>query len=223
MIDYRENLSMAFGTLLAHKFRAFLTVLGIVVGVVTVIVIASILSGVRESIVAPRKLRHQQYRIFHLNTGVSNRAPVSRGIDAQAAHYPGCTGDQRTVPLRAGCRLGGSALSSRVQIQYKGKSLRAPASLGCLQLLSVVNIKMANGRFFSQSEDAHRMLVAVIGPDAAEAMFAEADPLGKQILIQGHPFTVLGVLEKSKMGFVDSGRHALLSPYGTFHDHALGR
>ena len=69
-----------------------------------------------------------------------------------------------------------------------------------------------------------RVPVAVIGPDAAEAMFAEADPIGKQILIQGHLFTILGVAEKSKLGsLISSADNFVLIPYGTSQDHALGR
>ena len=71
MIEYRENLAMAFDTLLAHKFRSFLTVLGIVVGVLTVIVIASILTGMRQSVVAQiEDLGTNNIFAFHLNTGV---------------------------------------------------------------------------------------------------------------------------------------------------------
>ena len=85
-------------------------------------------------------------------------------------------------------------------------------------IASVTSIKLANGRFFTQSEDAHKVPVAVIGPDAAEAMFAEADPVGKQILIQGHLFTVLGVAEKSKLGsMISAADNFVLIPYGTFH------
>src|SRR5512135_1856736 len=71
MIDYRENLGMAFETLLAHKFRSFLTILGIVVGILTVIVIASVLAGMRKSVVSQiEDLGTNNIYAFHLNLGV---------------------------------------------------------------------------------------------------------------------------------------------------------
>ena len=76
MIDYRENLSMALDTIMAHKFRSFLTVLGIVVGVLTVIVIASILTGMRKNIVSTiEDLGTNNIFAFHLNMGVNIGRP----------------------------------------------------------------------------------------------------------------------------------------------------
>jgi putative ABC transport system permease protein len=73
--------------------------------------------------------------------------------------------------------------STRVTIKYKGKTLRGGDFVGVSQSLSTVyNLKLANGRFFTESEDSHKVSVAVIGPDTAEALFGYSDPIGKQIL-----------------------------------------
>jgi putative ABC transport system permease protein len=83
---------------------------------------------------------------------------------------------------------------------------------------SVYNLKIANGRFFTQSEDDHRMPVAILGPETATSLFANSDPIGKKIIIQGHPFSVLGVAEKSSTGsMVGEADNYVYIPYGTYH------
>jgi len=220
MIDYRENFSMAFGTILAHKFRAFLTVLGIVVGVSTVVVIASILSGVKDSVVSSiEELGTNNIIAFHMdiiNVG-------GRGSREQFMRKPLTVADAEAIktqcPSVRDVAWVGVPFRTRVQIQYKGKALRSAEFDGVSHnYAATANTQLAQGRFFTQSEDLHKMPVTFIGPDAAEAMFYEADPIGKQILIQGHPFTVIGVAEKSKLGsLVSSADNYVLIPYGTFH------
>ena len=212
---------MAFGTLLTHKFRAFLTVLGIVVGVSTVVVIAAILSGVKESVVSSiEDLGTNNIIAFHFRHSAEREAVrleknscASRSLSRMGRRLMNSALPCRMLPGLE-CR---SEQASRYNI--RGKALRGADFNGCsYNYLSITSIKLANGRFFTQSEDAHKVPVAVIGPDAAEAMFAEADPMGKQILIQGHLFTVLGVAEKSKLGaLISSADNFVLIPYGTFH------
>lgn len=218
MIDYRENLAMAFDTLLAHKFRSFLTVLGIVVGVLTVIVIASVLTGMRDSVVSQiEDLGTNNIFAFHLNTGVQ----VGRRSREEMMRKPLTVADALAIkeqcPSVQDVSWRGIPFNTRMQIQYKGKSLRNANFLGVSNNYgTVANVKVENGRFFTESEDNHRMPVAIIGPDSAEAMFSYMDPIGKQILIQGHPFTVIGVTEKSKSGFLSSEEdNFIMIPYGT--------
>ena len=218
MIEYRENLAMAFDTLLAHKFRSFLTVLGIVVGVLTVIVIASILTGMRQSVVSQiEDLGTNNIFAFHLNTGVQ----VGRRSREEMLRKPLSLADAAAV--REQCpsvhdvswRL--VPFGTRIQAQYQGSTLRNAEFLGVsANYGAVANVKVENGRFFSDSEERHRMPVAVLGPDAAEAMFSYSDPVGKQILVMGHPHTVIGVTEKSKSSFLSEGSdNFVILPYGS--------
>jgi putative ABC transport system permease protein len=219
MINYGENLSMALETLLAHKFRSFLTILGIIVGVLTVIVIASILTGMRESIVAQLEdYGTNNIFAFHLNTGIQ----IGRRPREEMMRKPLTIQDAQAIkeqcPSVQDVSWEIQPFHSRTQIQYKGSTLRsfnffaAPSNYG-----TVATIKLANGRFFTEAEDSHRMPVVILGPDSAEALFIRSDPVGKEILINGHPFTVLGVAEKSKTGFLGSDSDSMVViPYRTF-------
>ena len=219
MIDYRENLAMALETLLAHKFRSFLTILGIVVGILTVIVIASILTGMRQSIVSQLEdYGTNNIYAFHLSM-----MQVGRRSREEMMRKPLTVQDAEAIkeqcPSVRDVSWEGIPFRSQVQILYKGKSLRSSSFIGTpSNYVGVVNMAVGNGRFFTETEDAHRMSVVILGADASEAMFSQSDPIGKQILVRGHPFTVVGVLAKSKSGFISSGTDtAVIVPYRTFH------
>ena len=216
----KENVAMALGTLMAHKFRSFLTVLGIIIGVLTVIVIASILTGMRKNIVLMvEEFGTNNIFAFHLNMGprIGGRVPRSEWMrkplnpDDAAAIKAGC-------PSVEDVTWEGSPWETRVAVKYKSNILRnfnfsgVPANYA-----SITNRKITAGRFFNDSEDQHRLSVAVIGPDIEKALFPLSDPVGKQILINDRPFTVIGVTEKSKGGFMGGGNerdNQVLIPYG---------
>jgi putative ABC transport system permease protein len=220
-MEYRENLTMAIETLMTHKFRSFLTVLGIVVGITTVITIASILTGLRASIVAQvEELGTNNIYAFHLSL---NRVGGGRRPRSEFMRKPITLADASAIkeqcPAVQDVSWRGLTFSTRIQMKYQGNTLRNTQFLAVpANYANVTNVKIANGRFFTESEDNHRMPVVVLGPDAAEAMFQTSDPIGKQMLINGHPFTILGVTEKSKGGALssDADNNAMI-PYGTFH------
>jgi putative ABC transport system permease protein len=219
MIDHRENFAMAFETLLAHKFRSFLTVLGIVVGVSVVIVIASLLSGVKKNVVAEiESLGANNILAFHrgiISTGRPSREERMRKPltveDAKAIR-------EQCPSVQDVCWIG-LPFTTRVSIKYKDTTVRGGDFYGVsYNYSSVYNLKIGDGRFFTPSEDDHRMPVAILGPETAKSLFVNANPVGKQILVQGHPFTVLGVAEKSSTGsMIGEADNYVYIPYGTFH------
>jgi putative ABC transport system permease protein len=108
---------------------------------------------------------------------------------------------------------------SRVTVQYRGNIARNFSFNGVpANYASVANIALGNGRFFSESEDVHGINVVVLGPDLADALFPHSDPIGKRILINGRPFLVLGISEKSKAGAMGDNQRDLsvLIPYRSF-------
>jgi putative ABC transport system permease protein len=224
MIDYRENMTMALETLLVHKFRSFLTILGIVVGVLTVIVIASILTGVRNNVASQiESLGTNSIIAYHLNVALGGGGPMNRLTREERMRKPLTIADGEAIKEQCPSvqDVGWAARPSSfgIQIQYKGRSMRGGQFAGVSYNYGGVNsITLENGRFFSQAEDDHRMSVAVLGPDAAEALFGNLDPIGKQIIIRGHPFTVLGVSEKSKLGsMIGEADNYVIIPYRTLH------
>lgn len=210
---------MALETILAHKFRSFLTVLGIIIGVLTVILIASILTGLRQNIVSlVEDYGVDNIYAFHLNTGIQ----IGRRSREEMKRKPLTMKDGEAIkelcPSVQDVSCIALPMNSQVEIQYKGNSLRNFEFYGATANFGTTgNIKLANGRLFTESEDVHRMPVAVLGPSVAESLFSESDPVGKQILLNGHLFAVLGVTEESKSGILsDQADSNVMIPFRTF-------
>jgi putative ABC transport system permease protein len=219
MIYYKENLNMALDTILEHKVRSFLTVLGIIVGIVTVVLISSILSGARDELVT----EVESYGInniyaFHMEMGPSH----GRRSEEERKRKPLTVADAKAIkelcPSVEDVSWREMSFGTRINISYKGNSLRSFEFMGTpFNYGSVANIKLERGRFFTQSEDARRLSVAVIGPDAAEVMFADTDPIGKKILINDRLFTILGITDKSKTSMMEGeGDNSIIIPYHAF-------
>ena len=224
MVDYRENLKMALDTLVTHKFRSFLTILGIVVGVVVVIVIASALAGLRQSIVDQLEgVGANNIYAFHRSVMQVGRLTREERMRKPLKITDAMTINEQCDAVEDVAWVWPGGLRN-LRIQYKNNRLRSFAFRGTSANYGAVsNMKIENGRFFSDSEERRRVAVVVIGPDPAEAMFGDLDPIGKQILIGGRPFTVIGVMEKSKTSFLTSDADSqVVIPYGTLQRMSPG-
>jgi putative ABC transport system permease protein len=219
MIDQRENFTMAFETLLAHKFRSFLTILGIVVGVSVVIVIASLISGVKANLVSQiESLGANNIIAMHINALMGGRPTREERMRKPLTVDDAKAIKEQCPSVQDVCWIG-LPWRTRVSIKYKEKTVRGGDFVGVsVNLPDVYNLKIENGRFFTETEEEHKVSVAILGPDTATSLFGDFDPIGKQIIVQGHPFTVLGVTEKSKLGsMISQADNYVYIPYGTFH------
>jgi putative ABC transport system permease protein len=219
---YQENLAMALQTLLAHKFRSFLTVLGIIIGVLTVIVIASILTGMRQNIIAfVEDFGTNNIFAFHLGMGPQMGRRPREEMLRKPLTLADASAIKEQCPSVEDVTVEGIPWGSRVKIQYQQNVLRSFHFLGVpSNYAPISNLKLADGRFFTETENDRRMKVVVIGPDARDALFPHSDPMGKQMLINGQVFTVIGLLEKAKGGFLGEGNErdsSVLIPYHAFH------
>jgi len=217
----KENVAMAMQTLMAHKFRSFLTILGIIIGVLTVVVISSILTGMRQNIISiVQEFGTENIFAFHLGMGprMGGRRPRE-----EMMRKPLSVADALAVkdlcPSVRDVTWQGFPWRTRVSLSYQGNVARNFSFNGVpANYASVANVFMQNGRFFSDSEDEHGVNVVVLGPTVAEALFPHSDPIGKRILINARPFTVLGITEKSKAGAMGDNERdvSVLIPYRSF-------
>ncbi len=216
----RDTLRMALENARAHKLRSGLTIFGVVIGVLVVIVVASILTGMRNNIVkAVEEYGTNNIFAFHLTTGPQvgprDRAEYRRkpllpedgeAIRAQAAAV-------EDVALQAFMWL-----PDRTLAYGNEKYTRARLQAVSANYLSVVTLAVREGRFFSEADEDHKRQVLVIGADVKEALFGpRANVTGSQITFAGRPFTIVGVLEKRKGGFMGENEDdsIVLLPYRT--------
>jgi len=211
---------MALDNVRAHKFRSFLTVLGIVIGVLTVIVIASILTGMRNNIISfVEDYGTSNVFAFHLSTG-PQLGPRDR---REFARKPLTEEDGIAIREQAAAveDVAWSVFTWQMDrtINHSGLTYRQGNMLGVsANYASVTSVPLQEGRFISELDDKHRREVMVIGINVAEALFPNRGQItGTQVLLGGRPFEIIGVTEKRKGGFFGENDqdNAVFIPYKT--------
>ena len=201
-----ETFTMALDNVRAHKFRSFLTVLGIVIGVTTVIAIASILTGLRTNIVQfVEEYGTNNIYAFHLSTGIQF-GPRDRSERTRKPLRPedGEAIKQFAPAVQDVANEAFIEWNFDRTITYGGQTYKQ----GNLQGVSanhaaITNESLQEGRFITEMDDQHRREVMVIGSGAADALFpGGAQAVGKQVMMGGKPYEIIGVLEKRKGSFL---------------------
>ena len=219
--DYRENISMAMGSLRAHKMRSFLTTLGVIIGVMTVIVIASILTGMRENIISLiAQYGTENIYGFHL-TQFTQRDPAER--TRKPLHVQDAQALKKLSTAIYDVAYQGRLWGAHT-LQYGGETYRRASITGVSPNYAVLtNFAVAEGRFLTEADELHRRPVCVLGMTVVEALFPHQRRIvGRSILVRGKRFTVVGVLEKHKSILLgdNPADNVVCMPYRTFRKAA---
>jgi putative ABC transport system permease protein len=215
----KELFTQAMATLWAHKFRSFLTVLGVVIGTATVIGVASLAKGMEAGFKA-------QIEQFGTNVAFVSRWPQMRHGDLTEE-------ERQRKPLTLEDAIALRQLPSAVAaspiirppglppvVRFRTNEVRTPQVRGVwADYANTREVAIARGRFFNEAEDENRAEVCIIGHDIAEKLFTGYEPLGKEMMVGNKQFKVIGVLEKSKTLF-GGGPQAdtfVFVPYNVMH------
>lgn len=199
-----ENIIVAFDTLRGHKVRSFLTMLGVIGGTMTVIAISSFLTGLQQFVVKQTE-RFGPDLVFVSkfdNIGIRfSRPSLSERIrknltieDAEAiSQLPSVLGVSPTMVVGSFAPGG-----SQPVVKYKGVEANRPLIFGVWSNYDEIrNVYIRSGRFFVETEQAHRAQVAVIGSAVAETLYGALDPIDREIEVDGELYRVVGVMEKA--------------------------
>jgi putative ABC transport system permease protein len=195
---FREIVSMSFDTLRTSKMRSALTVLGVVIGITSIVGMTALIRGFDESLrdsiraLGPNTVFVQKFSALSFSAGksfleVAKRPNITRE-DARAV--------ARESPSIAvvDVWLGGQ---DRTRVYYGHEKTTQIGILGATENFSAVNfIKLELGRLFTPSEVEHRRQVVVLGQNPYKSLFPNIDPLGKKVRIGANEFTVIGVFGK---------------------------
>ncbi|HUN61839.1 MAG TPA: ABC transporter permease [Candidatus Sulfotelmatobacter sp.] len=227
---WSENVLMALTTLHENKMRSFLTVLGVVIGITSLLSVVSILVGVYGDVNAYLSdYGAETLFIFRFDPGIHTgrltpdermRKPLTlEDAEAIAALCP----DVRAVSAQVFPRFTEEGPSRGPSTaRYLGKEISGVDYNGALPATEeVFNSRPERGRFFNEAENMHRADVAVIGPDIAKTLYPGDEALGKPILIDGVTYQVIGVLEKRKGQLMkdQSADKSVIVPYRTYQKH----
>jgi len=222
--DQRESIKMAIDTLRANKMRSALTILGIVIGVMTVITISSVINGLNASV-------SNMVSSFGTNVLWIFRFPVI-GVQPTAEMLGR---KQLTFDDMLAIRELPHVTAADAALQYTNYQFNAGSVVAKFgrrkvdnvslegdtpQNVTVYDKEVTEGRYFTDNEAERSADVTVIGHDLATELFAGVDPLGQSAIIDGRTFTVIGVLAKQKSAF-GGGKNPADSyaffPLSTFH------
>jgi putative ABC transport system permease protein len=193
-MDVRELFGTSLLALRSHKLRSGLTLLGVIIGVMTVVAVVSVISGLNEFVAKnlvnlnPDVLVFTKFGILRSRSEflmANRRKPLTmlecRLVEAncRSCAAVGAQAEQ-TALVKAGRRkLGG--------VEITGYTANAD---------SMLNLDLESGRFFNPSEEAHSAAVAVIGADVKDEIFPGVDPIGSTLFVHGYPMRVIGVQKR---------------------------
>jgi putative ABC transport system permease protein len=198
--NIRENLLLALDTLRTHKFRSFLTILGVLIGTLTVISVASIFKGLDQQMVdAMEGFGTRSLFIFKFEPGISFHLTREERLRKPLTY-------EQAMALKEQCpaveTVGVEAVvfdAPPAVAKYKGLEMANTMFRGSSpDMLRSVNAELHDGRLYNEFDDLHRRDVAVIGSDVTTRFFEGEDPIGKVIQVDGHSFQVIGSLNKRK-------------------------
>lgn len=218
-----ENLWLALDTLRTHKFRSLLTVLGVLIGTFTVILVASIIAGLDKQLVqAAEQFGTRVIWIYKLQMGMPHRLTREERLrkpltyDDAMAIKDQCPAVE-DVSVAIFSQLGPFGLPPSTA-RYKDRVMAGGQFMGVdSNYLAMANSTIDDGRFFTRTDDLHRRDVTVLAADVTEQLFQHEDPIGKTIEVDGHTFVVVGTLAKFKGFLGDSpDDRDIFIPYWTF-------
>ena len=205
--DAKETIVMALDTLRTNKLRSGLTILGIVIGVMTVIVISSVVNGLNSNVSNVVESWGSNI-LFIFRFPVFNGRPTTEMLTRKQMTYDDALA-MRALPhvvavspaLRYSQQTNFGSVGS-TSIKGGGKAMQGTTLEGDTpSLKDVADLPLLEGRFFNENDQERAANVTVLGHDTAEELFGVENSVGKEVQIGGMTFTVVGVLDKQKTAF----------------------
>jgi putative ABC transport system permease protein len=192
---FLEYAGVAIGSLRANKLRSFLTLLGIIIGIASIIVVSSIIQGLD-------RYWKEKVSNFGPNTFVVTQFPITTNLDKffeMIRRNPEVHSDAADAIRRycTACEAVGVETHKQMTARAGRQSLEEIDMSGITpNILDIEGFNVDTGRALEDWDEAHSRFVAFIGADVGEKLFPGTDPLGKNIQLGDHSYTVVGVAEK---------------------------
>jgi putative ABC transport system permease protein len=215
---YLDAVGMALREILAHKLRAFLTLIGIIIGVSSVVLVGAAISGLNVYIVKRISELFGPNHFMIARIAYAGKISQER-LDEMSRRNKQIEWEDYEWLKRycSSCTEVGAAARLRVDLNHEGRELAGASVIGVTDNMKDIDNKtIVDGRFIAPHEVEHSSLVCVIGMDLREKFFPDSDPLGQTIKISGLPLRIVGV-EKRRGAFLgDSMDNQAYIPLTTF-------
>ena len=195
-VNVSESFSMALSSLWANKMRTLLTLLGIIIGVLTIIAVVSVIQGLNNFI-------YSELAEFGTNDFVISKISITSlsiaDLREQLKRKDLTLSHMRLLRERCrSCEIVGASIQTTQTVKYGSQSLKEVNIIGVTHLDKNIGrvIELERGRQFQKEDEDRSRYTCVIGADIAEHLFPYSDPLGQRIKIGRHNFFIIGIGEK---------------------------
>jgi putative ABC transport system permease protein len=218
--DAATAVSLALDSIRAHKLRSFLTLLGVIIGVASVILVGAAIDGlgVYAENVTAKAFGSDSYLVAQIaQVGRLTRRQLADKQRRNKRIRPDDVSYLRSV---TGDSIMYSAYAQRFEdVKGENQVYEGAVILGVASTLPEMrDIPVEEGRFFTESEERMRKPVAVVGVDIRDALFAGASPIGRTIRVSGTVFTVIGLLERQGSSFGRSLDNPVYMPITVYNE-----
>lgn len=215
---YKESFLMAWASLIANKLRSLLTMLGIIIGVAAVIALVSIGNGVKQDI--EDSISSLGSNLLVVLPGAP-RTPGARSSQGSMKSLK--ISDYEAIAKLEGVKTASPMTNGSYVVIYQNKNWTTSVAGVNANFQDVNNWTMTSGRFFSDKNVQNRERVAVVGQTVVKNLFADEDPVGKEIRVKNIPFRVIGVLKSKGNGTMGNDQDdTVLIPYTTSMERVEG-
>jgi putative ABC transport system permease protein len=221
---YLETFRIALQSIFAHKLRAFLTLIGIIIGVASVVLVGASISGLNTYVT---DIVSKLLGVNHFM--VARMAAVGDISDEEWDKM-----DRRNKKLLwvdyewlrehcDTCQTVGVQINNSIDLKFDGKEMLGVRISGAsANMVDIEDKTIEDGRFFIDSEVDHSTMVCVLGADVKQKFFPSTDPIGKSIKIRNLPLEIVGVEAKRGSMFGQSLDNQVYIPVTTY-GHIFGR
>lgn len=195
MLALRDNIAQSFDSLRTHKLRTVLTLIGLTMGVATLITVMTIVQG--ANVYVEQKIARLGSDVFQISRTpftLTDFDSIIKSLRYKQLHMD----DVQAVEM--GCRdctMIGAAVSGNARLKYRDKELNDIALIGHTPNMGAIDTRtIVEGRYFTEMENSRAAYVCLIGADAVEQLLAGSTVIGQTIRIDNQEFTVLGAFER---------------------------
>lgn len=192
---------MAILSVWSNKMRSFLTMLGIIIGISSVIILVGLGEGTKKQVAD---------QIESLGTNLITINITSRGRIKEITDE-----DIKTLKEKPGVKDIAPVISGNLTIKANGNNTTTNIEASTSNYSEIRKINVASGRFINDRDEENRYKVAVIGVDVAEEIFERTDVVGEKIYIDGYEFSIIGVLESQGSSMNGSSDDKIIMPLST--------
>ena len=195
-MDYSENIRLAIGGLVEHKIRSFLTMLGIIFGVASVIAMLSIGEGAKREAIA-------KYQDLGVNNVIIREKKLSEAeleeVRAKFSQGLSLKDADAILEIVPGVMKIASQAEISTEVKYTDKSVKSTIIGVTPNFLGMMNYKLGRGEMISDHHYSLKLKVCVLGVGVSNSLFGYDDPIGKMIKVEDQWLEVVGVLESKAL------------------------